>query len=154
LIKIDLKKFFKLGEFDFVKLGKTKEWLTYNFPYPDDHDEDSLESASIWRYGNVEFHFDNDKLTMIFSDYLYGLEGGEGLELDLWFLTSQEPLTLIDVMIELHKEKIEYRKENDSLGDVKLRLKSGVTLFFGTNFMEDDEDVSENEYLLEYFAFG
>ena len=71
-INIDFEEFFTTGKFDFLKLGKTKEWILNNFPDPDGFDEyPEIYKDDIWRYGNIELHFNNgmppSNYTVVFS---------------------------------------------------------------------------------------
>lgn len=69
-IQVDLLEFFRIGKFDYLKLGQTKEWIINNFPDPDGMNTDTYESP-IWVYGNIELHFNDDEtLYLIYSDYI------------------------------------------------------------------------------------
>ncbi len=132
-IAIDLKEFFLTGKFDYLKLGKSKEWILNNFPAPDDYGiGNSLENAKIWRYGNIELHFDKQELFLIFSDYINTIEGGENIDLDKWLLSDPSSLTVSKIIQELTRLKVDFniRYENN-LELLRLRIKkSGVELTF------------------------
>jgi len=52
-ITINLLTFFKTGKFDYLKLGKTKEWILNNFPDPDgdfEKEEYLKNHVNIWQY--------------------------------------------------------------------------------------------------------
>jgi hypothetical protein len=105
-IEIDLLTFIRTGKFDYLKLGQTKQWIINNFPDPDETYPDSYQ-APIWRYGNIELHFtDNEKLFLIYSDYLDTLDGGQNLRLEKWIFNEPEKLTLDYVIQCLNKERI------------------------------------------------
>lgn len=151
-IEIDFLTFFKSGKFDYIKLGQTKEWILNNFPDPDDFGiGNSISNAKIWRYGTIEFHFDEShKLFLIYSDYIKDLAGGDNIELDKWILGNYSKLRLSYVLKELNKAKIDYCKTSDSLG-IKLKLKSGVELGFLETY---DEEIKDPNHLhLSYFSF-
>lgn len=96
-IRVSLRDFILKEKFECVKLGATKGWLSKNFPEPDDYfSGKSAVTSNIWRYGNLEFHFHNDILFMIFTDYVESVDGGPKLDMDLWELESDEPSFLID----------------------------------------------------------
>lgn len=44
------------------------------------------EKAEIWRFGNVEFHFSNWKVYLIFSDHDDLTDGGRFLRIDPWIV--------------------------------------------------------------------
>ena len=163
-IKIDFEDFFATGNFDFLKLGKTKDWVINNFPDPDgfaEHPE--VFKDDIWIYGNIELHFNNDELFLIFSDYINELEGGDSLELQKWFLTDTEKLKLSDVISQLNNKHIDFQKKTNNIGQttVNLELQSGVGLgFFLEEKAEEDykeflkrcKNTSQNEFRLGSFS--
>jgi hypothetical protein len=70
-ITIDLLDFIKYGKFDYIKIGKSKEWIINNFPDPDFLSKSpEVYNHPIWQYGNIEFHFNNEELFLIYSDYI------------------------------------------------------------------------------------
>ena len=143
-IKIDLLDFFKNGKFDYIKLGKTKEWILNNFPDPDGFNNDYLNpNCPIWTYGNIEFHFDKaNELFLIFSDYLERIDGGESLELNKWILEDYSKLNLTYILAELNKQEINYIKLSDRFG-IRLTLKCGVELGFAKETDEEIEDPNQ-----------
>ena len=153
-IEIDFLEFFKTGKFDFLKLGQTKEWVLHNFPDPDGgFDNDLLEKKEfdIWTYGDIELHFQHEKLFLIFSDYWYEwkLEGGEYLNLKKWIFEDISKLNLQYMLQELNNQNIDYKKKTDKLG-VLVRLNSGVELTFEN--LNDEEGLSSNEFHLSSFC--
>lgn len=134
-LPIDLLTFFRTGHFDCLEIGQDRETILHGFPDPDDWSARSpMERASIWRYGNVELHFADDRLWMIFSDYVDELDGGPSLAIDRWLL-ARPGLTLIEVMSALNREHIDFTKTTHPLGArphafVMLTLASGVELQF------------------------
>jgi hypothetical protein len=134
-IDIDLLAFIKTGKFDYIKLGQTKEWILNNFPDPDDTAIGGLKSL-VWRYGNIEFHFDdNDKLFLIFSDYIDTLDGGPNLRLHKWIFDKPKELTLANVVRQFAVERMSYKLEygvlSNSYTSVAIySLGSGVKLSF------------------------
>src|SRR5688500_4761400 len=114
-IDIDLLAFIKLGKFDYIKLGQTKEWIINNFPDPDDTYKDNYNSP-IWFYGDIEFHFNDDnELFLIYSDHIDTLNGGQNLRLHKWIFEKSEQLTIENVIRHLAKERIGYRLEYGTL---------------------------------------
>lgn len=143
-IKVSLLDFIKNGQFDYIKLGQSKEWILNNFPDPDDFSSDYLVSnCTIWRYGNIEFHFDkSNELILIYTDYLQDLTGGESLELDKWILEAYSKLNLAYVITKLNEQEIDYCKSSNDIG-VKITTQSGVCLSFAKDF--DDKTSNPNQ---------
>ncbi len=152
-ISIDLLDFFRTGRFDCIEPGQSKQWILSNFPDPDDMSEQEAlrHDYSIWRYGNIEFHFDRDILFLIFSDYLKTLEGGSSLCLDPWIIKNATSLNLLDVITALNREKIDYSKRSkQNLETVSLVLdSSGVEMHF-----ERIEGLGPDQNQFELSAFA
>lgn len=156
-INIDILEFLKFGKFDYIELGQTKSWILKNFPDPDDFNHSHLFSnnCSIWRYGNIEFHFDNDKLYLIYSDYLNDLDGGRYIQLNKWILEDSAKLTLLEVLRKLNEANIDYHKYQES-NLINLKLDSGVILSFESlqfKNLQTDEEANPNDTQMVSFAF-
>jgi hypothetical protein len=150
-IDINLLEFFRTGQFDYIKLGQTKKWISNNFPDPDITYKDNYESP-IWFYGNIEFHFhDEEDLFLIWCDHLESLNAGQNINLDKWILSQPENLTLEFVIKNLNKERIDFKLRHGQLtsgyssATIEI-LKSNVELSF--NLEEKDDEDFEKEYLL------
>jgi len=154
-INIDFLEFFKTGKFDYLKLGQTKEWILNNFPNPDGNlkKEDLIrrKEFDIWQYGDIELHFENQKLLLIYSDYWHEwkIEGGGHLELDKWIFNDISKLNLRFVIEALNTHNIDYKKKTDNLG-VLLRLNSGIELTFEN--INDIEGLNSNDFHLSSFG--
>lgn len=107
-IEIDLLEFIRTGKFDFIKLGKTKEWILSNFSDPDNLDLDTYRSP-VWCYGNIEFHFHEEELFLIYSDYVNELSGGPHLTFRKWLFDNPKQLTLGKVAWQLATERIGFQ---------------------------------------------
>lgn len=164
-IVIDFEEFFTSGKFDFIQLGKTKEWITHNFPDPDGFDEHpEIFNEDIWTFGNIEFHFNKDELFLIYSDCINELDGGDSLELKKWFLEETEKLKLSEVLSQLNAKHIDFCKKTNSTlpTTVHLELQSGVDLAFSleerpeenySDFIERGKSTSQDEFMLVSFSF-
>lgn len=139
-IRIDLLDAFRTGCFDCIEPGQDKWWILSNFPDPDGMTEhEAMRSDySIWRYGNIEFHFDRDTLFLIYSDYLDTLNGGPSLLLDPWIIGSM-PLTLQNVGMVLNREGIDYAKRSQPQFD-------SLTLTLDPSGVQFHFNASEEEY--------
>lgn len=154
-IEIDFLEFFKTGKFDCLKLGQTKEWVLNNFPDPDgESDHETLKEGNgfdIWTYGDIELHFENQKLFLIYSDHWYEwkLEGGTNLRLKKWIFSDISQLNLRFVLEAFNTHNIDYKKKTDQLG-VLLRLNSGLELTFEN--INDVEGLNTNDFHLSSFG--
>lgn len=89
--------------------------------------------SEILKYGDIEFHFSDDELVMIFCDslkFLYeDLNVGTAIDFDAWIFKKQRVYSFQEVVQELKKENINYsvQKSNDS---VEMLLESGVRLIY------------------------
>ena len=154
-IEIDILAFFKFGKFDYLKVGQTKEWILNNFPDPDDIGMgDTLRNSKIWFYGNIELHFEEDELSLIFSDNIIDLDGGEFLVLNKWILDDQSKLKLSCFIEKLNDERIDYTKKTEKLDLEYVRLTitgSNVQL----TFIDEENKLSDpNEFRLSAFSLA
>jgi hypothetical protein len=134
-IPIDLLTFMRTGRFDCIEPGQTQEYVLHNFPDPDGFDARDLAPAgsgrfTIWRYGNIELHFEGDRLYLIYSDYIDTLTGGEALAVAPWILGDPARRSLSEVMRALTRERIDFSKRTGRIDDIQLVLASGVILHF------------------------
>ena len=131
-MKASLKTFVKSGTFGQVQLRMKRSSVESFLGAPTDwtRGAPSREQAAIWKYGGVEFHFENDVLHMIFME---SLRGCRTLELDPWVLGSE--FSLAQAEEHLAKARIEYRKESFfyNEGGVLLITRAGTTLSFCNN---------------------
>lgn len=153
-INVNLLEFFATGKFDYLKIGQTKEWIRNNFPDPDETCPKEWvreRDLDIWRYGDLELHFNGENLYMIFSDYWYenSFYAGEDINVKKWILKDTCKLTLLFVMKKLNRKNIDFNKVSSDLG-IRLKLKSGVELCFEN--IHDEENLSPNQFLLAVFS--
>ena len=134
MLKIDMLKFFRSGEFAGVGSGLSCAQIASMFG-PADASFKSA-GAEILRYGAFEFHFFQGEIFMIFSDHFRSepLNFGDGragqIEIEPWILSGcPAPIDLAAVKSALNRERIEYRERATDEG-LKLDLSSGVTLAF------------------------
>ena len=132
MLKIDMLKFLRSGEFADVKSGLSCAQIVAMFG-PADASFKSA-GAEILRYGAFEFHFFRDEIFMIFSDHFrnepLNFDDGRAqqIEIEPWIF-SGAPIGLAAVKGALNRERIEYRERETDDG-LKLSLSSGVTLAF------------------------
>jgi len=167
-IEINLKDFFIKGKFDYIQLGQSKEWIVNNFPDPDGYSSQietpKIYESNIWCYGNIEFHFHEELLFLIYSDDLYPLDGGDNLLLDKWFLGKATSISLKEVQSLLNAEHIDYCKQTSKYGIevvTLVLLLSKVQLNFQLNeyeaesyadFEKRSKYTNQNHYKLRSFS--
>ena len=134
MLKIDMLKFFRSGEFAGVESGLSCAQIAAMFG-PADASFKSA-GAEILRYGAFEFHFFRDEIFMIFSDYFrsepldFGGARARQIKIEPWILSGcPAPIDLAAVKGALNRELIEYRERTTDEG-LELDLNSGVTLAF------------------------
>ena len=134
MLKIDMLKFFRSGEFAGVGSGLSCAQIASMFG-PADASFKSA-GAEILRYGAFEFHFFQDEIFMIFSDHFrseplnFGGGRAQQIQIEPWILSGcPAPMGLAAVKGALNRERIEYRERATDEG-LKLDLSSGVTLAF------------------------
>lgn len=150
-IEIDFLEFFKTGKFDYLKLGQTKEWILNNFPEPDSTFENKKGGFDIWAYGDLELHFKDNQLILIFSDYWSEnkINAGNHILLKPWIFEDTSKLTLNFVLKALNTNHIDYTKKTTSLSIV-LYLENGIELTFEST--SDIANSDPNNFKLS--AFG
>lgn len=150
-IDIEILEFFKTGKFDYLKIGQSKEYILNNFPDPDYFTTyKEFSRYNIWCYGNIELHFNDDILWMIFSDYIGTLNGGNSIRINKWILSKPKKLNLLYTINQLNKENIDFKKITDKkLQFVTLHLASNVELSF--HHQDNDTENDPNNYMMESF---
>ena len=115
MLKIDMLKFFRSGEFADVKSGLSRA-QTIAMLGPADASFKSA-GAEILRYGAFEFHFFRGEIFMIFSDHFrsepldFGGARARQIEIEPWILSGcPAPVDLAAAKDALDREQIEYRE--------------------------------------------
>ena len=134
MLKIDMLKFFRSGEFAGVRRGLSRAQTIAMFGSADANFKSA--GAEILRYGAFEFHFFRDEIFMIFSDHFRsepldfgGARAGQ-IEIEPWILSGcPAPIDLVAAKDALNREHIEYCERARDEG-LELNLNSGVTLAF------------------------
>jgi len=164
-VVISMLEFIRDGKFDYIKIGQTREWIFHNFPSPDGWEEELLhvlEIFNIWRYGNIEFHFEEDQLSSIFCDDFSTYDedtdkivnqwnAGKWIDLDLWIFDRVEKLNLSYVMEILNQNRISFSVFHSDLNVVIRILKSNVELVFEK---KSHEELDSDTNLFQFVAFG
>ena len=159
-IKVDFKDFLFEGKFGGIKTGQTKKFIIKNFSTPDD-ESDMGNDVSIWRFGNIELHFDKEMLFLIWCDNLPYIKSTKAIKLDKTFLTSLLKLDLSNAQRILNKQ-IDSKIYNYSVKfDIDLETaiikikNSGVCLHFESqDVMEYIKGKLTNFNHFKLIAFG
>lgn len=136
----DLKQLFLTGIFAKVKLGDSSEKIQKYHGCFDDW-TDCNHHMHIGRYGVVEFHFNHDKLFLIWCDNLHYLSMGN-IPFDSWFIKKYKTYNIHLVLKHLlnsHAEYVLYRINEYAL-NVTIKH-SDVTLHFESK-TDNNEDIS------------
>lgn len=148
-IDISFRELVLKGKFDFVEPGQTKEWLEQNFADPDSK-SDMGHGFFIWLYGNLEFHFEGDRLFMLWCDYLDDINLGEAIRFDKWILENAAAQSASAVFNLLIGEGADLQVRRQSPTTLLLHVnRSGVTLWFEA---DDDKPGEPKDYRLRAFS--
>ncbi|NHN25681.1 hypothetical protein FIA58_008320 [Flavobacterium jejuense] len=133
-LQLNLTQFIKTGKFNFISLGVHKNELLANGFYPDDWlNNETIESSKIWKYGNFEFHFDNNSsLKEILNNYVPKLDGGKKIHIQDWWLFKEGKYipNLKETIKELDKLDLKYSKEIDLIGFINIKFENQVYIVF------------------------
>lgn len=135
-MQVSLQEFLSAGSFGRIELGASRSAVERHLGPPDDWDSGALsyETSAIWKYGDIELHFQPDTLSMIFMDDFSVLSGGEKIKLNSWGITGH--LTCSQAERFLTEASILYRRESFPYNDNGIQLITGagtVLSFCGEN---------------------
>ena len=149
-VQVDFLDFIQTGKFGFLKLGESKtEIINQGFPPEDWLNGETKESSKIWRYGNIELHFDNgNDLSGIFTDYVSRIDGGESITIsNYWILPNGETSPdLLTTIKELNRLNLDYIKITHKPGYVELKLSNAV--YFCFDHSEDNPGEEQNNWTM------
>ncbi|GAB5407564.1 MAG: hypothetical protein Aurels2KO_57950 [Aureliella sp.] len=129
-VPISIADLIELGTFGPIAIGSTRHAVGAIFGEPTDATiTNRRQTSCVWRYGEVEFHFDDDLLSLIHCDADDLFEGGPTLAIHPWKLRLRMPL--LEVKAILDAKAIYYTGCDDCHEpDCLLKLNSGCTLGF------------------------
>ena len=82
-------------------------------------------NAGVWKYGDIEFYFDNSNtLWMIFSDHVKTLKGGAAMDLNPWVLNGS--LMVKQALREFEDAGIPFQRIDWKVDDTTERFRVGV----------------------------
>ena len=145
-VVVSMLDFLRTGEFGPVRLGISRAQLRGHLGEPEEWGPapKAKHHAGIWKYGDIEFHFNGDALWLIFADHVEQLHGGRAIDLDPWILGGAASVE--QVLESLTAAHIPYQRIVWTLDDdtERLLVGAGVELLFldETQHMFCDEGVS------------
>ena len=118
------------GSFGPIVIGTSRQSVGQTLGEPSDATITNRSRTScIWRYGAIEFHFDDDLLTLIHCDADDLFDGGQTLIVDPWKLRGKMPL--LELTSILDAKKIYYTGCNDQYAsECSIKFDSGCALGF------------------------
>jgi hypothetical protein len=144
-LKLDILQFVLTGNFCNIDIGITKDKLISIGLTPDNWlDEKTIETSGLWRFGNIEFYFDEtNRLISIFSDYVANkLDGGQKIQIINYWLLKRRKITLQKTIEELLSLKLDFNKRLVNPGYIQLDLNSGVYFLFDfVNDLSDQQNI-------------
>ena len=119
-----------LGKFGPFTIGASRHTVGETLGEPSDATITNRRRTScIWRYGTIEFHFDDDLLSLIHCDAEDLFDGGLTLVVDPWKLRHKMPL--VELKTILDAKDLHYTGCDDPYApDCILRLDAGCSLGF------------------------
>jgi hypothetical protein len=127
-MSVSFVDFARTGAFGSLGLGASRDEVVSVLGEPDDADA-STGGERILRYGDIEFHFANRILQIVFVERLDAISGGR-VALDGWSLSSSSTLSEVSdflTRLEIETELSDYAPEPHSS---QLRTVGGVVLVF------------------------
>ena len=136
MLQISLRDFLETGSFGPVALGQKRDIVKSLLGEPDDFSNDRTKHGKprIWKYGDIEFHFDDldDCLNMIHSDDFLVPIGSKKFDLDPWILKDE--LSLANAMEILSVEGIGFEETDAPCGYLRwLKTSANVYLAFANH---------------------
>ena len=131
-MKISLRDWLATGKFGAIQIGDNRDDVAACFGAPKNWSTPAKipATAAIWKYGDVEFYFNDETLWMIFADDFEIPIGNAQIELDAW----QVARTCTPAAMKRHLDEasIRYRVADFPYADNGVRLISaaGVTMMF------------------------
>jgi len=131
-MKASLKTLIQSGTLGPIEPGMHRSAIEQTFGSPDDWmaSTPTFHKSPIWKYGDVELHFEGDSLSMIFMDDLANPAGGPKMDLDPWIIN--DGLTCAEAEGHLVQAGIEFTVADFSHNDngIHLTTTGGTTLAF------------------------
>ena len=134
-----LLEFARTGAFAGITIGHSRRQVESILGLPETWGmpPSPIESAEIWKYGDIEFYFHDDELWMIFTDTFEILTGGPSMNLNPWII--RYGMHQHDFEAALRKEQITFTCAHNRHNEGEIDLTTDAKVCF--TFRE-----SANEY--------
>lgn len=107
MISVSLRDFAATGMFGPIQLGMTRTEIEQLLGTPELWGtEKHCGVATIWRYSEIEFYFEKNKLFMVFTDHDTLANGGNACAIDPWIIRPGLPGDELETA--LRGERIEF----------------------------------------------
>ncbi|QDT93260.1 hypothetical protein [Gimesia algae] len=143
MLEVSLEEFFRTGSFGPVQLGMPRKEINTLLGSTDmwgPSDANSFKSATIWKYGDIEFYFNQDnRLYQIFSDDFEIPESCAEMQLDPWVVRNK--MTAESFQDELKQAEIAFsiREISTLPGVIEIVTAGNVRLNCRVELEPDDE---------------
>ena len=133
-IAVSMLAFLRTGEFGPIKLGISRAELQDCLGEPENWGPSprAKHNADIWKYGDIEFYFNDSSSTlwMIFFDDAGPFRGGKAIKLDPWIFHGG--LLAADALKSFTAAALLYERIHETLDDdtERYRVGAGVELIF------------------------
>lgn len=110
-MKASLRNFLQLGVLGSIEPGMKRAAIEHQLGAPEawEATAPNYHNATIWKFGDIEFHFQHNTLDMLFMDEFSIPHGGHQIELEAWVINGS--LTCPAAERHLLAEGIAYGKE-------------------------------------------
>ena len=131
-MKVSLREWIVTGRFGSIELGAMRADVERHLGLPKQWSTpaNTPQTAAIWKYGDIEFYFQDDRLWMILGDNFEVPSGDTNLKLDAWIIERTCQPSAMER--HLNDKGIAYRVEDFPYADngIRIIVESGTTLTF------------------------
>lgn len=144
-MEVGLKSFLSGGKFGDIDLGQRKKEIEPIFDGKIDWlKNETKESSRIWKVDSFEFHFEDQVLVGIFNDHISEISHGDVISIKEKWIFNEKNITLDILENNLANLNIYYRKTEDEISLIHVRLENDVYFTF--------EKVRDENYELVVFG--
>ncbi len=129
MIDASLLDFVKTGEIGPIHIGQERGDVLSSIGKPNLWGtEEHMVLATIWRYGDIEIYFNDNKVDMIFSDHDNLNDGGNSIKIDSWGI--KRDLNIVSFQKKLQDQGVSFKsKHHSSKVDVIVNESSLFTFY-------------------------
>lgn len=131
-VPTSLEDFARTGQLGPISLGASRAEVARAFGTPTDYHVNlnsggnSLETSAIWKYGDIEFHFDDDRLWLFHCDVFDVPQGGGGMALYPWVVRRGMGLRELEAALRASGVGYVSAPYKPVLGSLQLTTSGGV----------------------------